>query len=107
MSIALVFTTERGAVAQYGLCKSCHSGRVRTTLGRTQWRYDMPNAGPRYFLDQDNDGHWYVIPCENENEWEEWCNILEGDERGWQPPIFARSVGGSPRLVTFNNPDIE
>ena len=67
----------------------------------------MANAGERYFLDQDSDAHWFVVPCENEKQWDEWVNLPEGDERGWHAPSFARAVGGSPRLVTFNNPDIE
>lgn len=67
----------------------------------------MSNAGPRFFLDQDNDSHWFVVPCENEKQWEGWLSIPAGDERGWPAPPFAKAVGGSPRLVTFNNPEIE
>ena len=54
----------------------------------------------------DNDGHWYVIPAQNEAEWSHWCAIPADDERSWQPPDFAMAVGGSPSLVTFSDPII-
>lgn len=67
----------------------------------------MANAGHRYFLAQDNDCHWYVVPCENAEEWDVWCNLPVDDPRSDGPPRFAVMVGGSPRLVTFNNPEID
>lgn len=60
----------------------------------------------RYFLTTDNDSHWYVIPEAKRGEWNEWCDIPSDDERAWEPPEFARAVGGSPSLVTFTNPEI-
>jgi hypothetical protein len=57
-------------------------------------------------LVQDNDGHWYVIPTQDEKAWDEWCAIPEDDERSWEPPKFALAVGGSPSLVHFSDPTI-
>lgn len=61
----------------------------------------------RFRLAQDNDGHWYVIPTEREEEWSAWCEIDPDDERAWDVPEFARQVGGSYSLVSFIDPVIE
>lgn len=61
----------------------------------------------RYFLAQDNDSHWYVVPVKREEDWGKWLSLDSEDERSWEVPDFARGVGGSPRLVTFFDPDIE
>lgn len=60
----------------------------------------------RYFLDQDNDCHWYVVPAASRAEWEAWRAIPSDDERAWEPPAFAMPLGGSPTLVTFTDPMI-
>lgn len=26
----------------------------------------------RYFLDQDGDGHWYLVPVDRKADWEMW-----------------------------------
>lgn len=57
----------------------------------------------RYYLTQDNDSHWYVVPVANKAEWEAWCDIDPDDEAAWVAPAFARQVGGSPCLVTFTD----
>jgi hypothetical protein len=56
----------------------------------------------RYRLAQDNDSHWYVIPVDRAEEWEQWCEIDSDDERAWTPPEFAWQVGGSYSLVEFS-----
>jgi hypothetical protein len=61
----------------------------------------------RFFLAQDNSGHWYVVPFVNRHEWHAWCDIPEDDERAWTAPPFAQEVGGSPSRVTFLSPEIE
>lgn len=63
-------------------------------------------SGERHILTMDNDGHWYVIPVAKQPEWGAWLDIPEDDERAWEPPEFAKQVGGSPCLVTFTNPEI-
>ena len=57
-----------------------------------------------YFLGQDGACHWYVVPVAHRADWDEWCNLSEDDERAWDPPSFARAIGGSPSLVTFSFP---
>lgn len=55
----------------------------------------------RFFLDNDNDGHWYIIPVDKISEWEEWSNLSEDNEDSWDTPDFAIPIGGSPTLITF------
>ncbi len=61
----------------------------------------------RYFLSQDNDCHWYVIPADKRDEWNAWCEIDPDDDLAWDPPSFAKPINGSPTLVTFSDPEIE
>lgn len=61
----------------------------------------------RYFLDQDQDCHWYVIPVSHRVDWLNWNSQDPNDERYWTPPDFAKPLGGSHTLVTFENPVIE
>lgn len=61
----------------------------------------------RYFLDTDEDGHWYVVPVSRKADWEAWQDLPEDDEQTWEPPDFARQVGGAPSLVTFTDPQVE
>lgn len=35
----------------------------------------------KYFLDQDESCHWYVIPAQYRKEWEDFLDIPEDDER--------------------------
>jgi hypothetical protein len=60
----------------------------------------------RYCLAQDKDCHWYVIPVLQIPNWTRWCDYPEDDERSLNPPDFAKSVGGSPSLVSFTDPQI-
>ncbi len=52
----------------------------------------------RYCLETDNDSHWYVIPQDRQQDWENWCEL--DDERGWEVPVWAFAVD-SPCAVTF------
>lgn len=63
----------------------------------------MANKLDGYFLAQDNDCHWYIVPRTKEGEWNVWQNLDSEDEKSWTVPLFARKVGGSPSLVTFFN----
>jgi hypothetical protein len=61
----------------------------------------------RYFLDSDDDGHWFVIPTSSRKAWEMWRNLPDTDENSWNTPDYAQPVGGSPSaLVTFAYPVI-
>lgn len=50
----------------------------------------------RYFLDNDEDGHWYVIPEGARKLWQDFVDSAFGEA-----PIFAIPIGGHPNLVTF------
>lgn len=60
----------------------------------------------RYFLDRDDDGHWYVIPVHHMDDWNAWRNLGSDDKRSWDVPSYAREVGGSHTLVSFSRPEI-
>ena len=57
--------------------------------------------GP-YIIVRDNDFHSYVIPKAREQEWEKWLALPSDDEKCWDVPSWAESVGGSQSLVEFN-----
>lgn len=57
----------------------------------------------KYFLDTDNSSHWYLIPMENEKEWNKWVNLDEDDEKSWDAPLFAKRING-PQSIIFENP---
>jgi hypothetical protein len=60
----------------------------------------------RYFLDSDNDGHWYVIPESKQQEWDDWLDLPDDDPKAWTPPEGVSEVGGSPSLVKFTGFEI-
>lgn len=57
----------------------------------------------RFFLDRDCDAHWYIVRAECRTEWEQWINLPEDDEAGWEEPWFAYRVGGNPSNIEFSN----
>lgn len=59
----------------------------------------------RFFLDQDNSMHWYLVPESRRAEWSAWTNLPEDDEASWDAPEWARRLSGSPCWVTFTNPE--
>lgn len=63
-------------------------------------------AAKRYFIDSDHDGHWYIIPEANRDQWRHWLNIPQHDERSWQVPEFASDLIGGPSNFTFTDPRI-
>lgn len=66
-----------------------------------------PAANPppeRFFLSQDGDCHWFIVPVAKRDEWYEWKEIDGDDERSWVPPDFAVPVGGSPSMISFADP---
>lgn len=56
-----------------------------------------------YMLGQDNSCHWYILPADKKDEWEEWLSIDEDDERSWDVPEFAQFIDGWHKLY-FENP---
>ena len=59
----------------------------------------MASDGERFFLDQDQSSHWYIIPVGHRAEWDAWRDIPEDDERSWEVPEFAIMVDGPGRLT--------
>jgi hypothetical protein len=54
----------------------------------------------KYILCQDDDCHWYLIPADKKEEWNEWLDVVqEGDSL----PKYAQAVDG-PHRLTFENP---
>ncbi len=57
----------------------------------------------RYRLVEDNDGYWYVIPAEMQNQFKIWVRDIElGNDSEWD--FDADVIGGSPSNFTFENP---
>ena len=51
----------------------------------------------KYFLDTDDDSHWYMIPADKREEWLIWHDLPEVDEE----PDFAVRLNGHPNFVEF------
>lgn len=58
----------------------------------------------RFFFDQDNDSHWYIVPVDHRAEWDLWRAIPAEDERAWVEPDFAKMMDGGPEHYTFTDP---
>ena len=54
-----------------------------------------------YFFDQDRSSHWYIVESDHREEWDKWCGLDEDNEESWEPPEFAKAVGGCISSVTF------
>ena len=72
---------------------------------------DHPKEGKqmneRFFLARDCSNHWYLVPANKREEWNEWTNIDEDDSRAWQEPEWAKRIGGHPHWITFECPKNE
>lgn len=58
----------------------------------------------RFFLDQDNSAHWYIVDAEYARQWSEWRDLPEDDPAGWDAPDFARRIDGGVQGITFEDP---
>ena len=58
----------------------------------------------RYCIAHDNSGHEFYIPVDKRDDWDEWLCLPDDDERGWNPPDYARYVDG---IFTFTDPKCE
>jgi hypothetical protein len=58
----------------------------------------------RFFLDQDDSGHWYIIPAERRGEWERFMEIPSDDEASWKVPEWAKPTGCGPNYIEFSDP---
>jgi hypothetical protein len=57
------------------------------------------NYAARYFLDCDDDSHWYLVDASRRAEWEKWLNT----PFYFPQPDFAEQIDG-PSRVEFENP---
>lgn len=55
-----------------------------------------------FFLSQDDDSHWYIIPIERQQEWDNW-RAMNDD---FSVPPYAIPVNGAPRRVVFKQYDV-
>lgn len=67
----------------------------------------MTDTPKRYFLDTDNNDHWYVVPVELKAEWDAWMDLPGDDERVCEAPEGIVRLEVSHTLVTFTDPVIE
>ena len=60
----------------------------------------------RYFLDRDEDSHWYIVREDKRSEWESWVDsdAYAPDFDPSPPDDVAYSIGGWPGQVIFENP---
>jgi hypothetical protein len=63
-----------------------------------------PRSGVAYFLDQDADGHWYLIEEGYREEWFSWTDLDSDQPDAWVVPVFARALGTGPEAVFFFDP---
>lgn len=61
------------------------------------------NATLRYFLDTDDDGHWYLVAANHPGGWRRWKALPRDNPKAWVPPLYARRIDG-PEFITFENP---
>lgn len=45
---------------------------------------------------KDNDSHRYRIPIDKQEEFEEWVELPEEDEKAWEEPSYAERLDGEP-----------
>lgn len=60
-----------------------------------------------FFIDNDHDGHWYIVPADRREEWLNWLEQDEDEEASWTEPDFAIRLGGHPNLVEFSDYEVQ
>lgn len=58
----------------------------------------------RFFLDQDNSFHWYLVEEKHRTDWNKWRDLPDDDEAGWNTPPFAKRLDGGASEITFTDP---
>lgn len=64
-------------------------------------------AKDEYMIVSDDDGHDFIIPADDEAEWDKLETQFYNDEEVNFPPDWAVEVGGSLRLIKFTSYRIE
>lgn len=75
--------------------------REITLMTTTKKNPSIDPSSRRWFLDCDEDGHFYVVPCDCRAKWEAWLAIPWTEKT--PPPSFARQVDALTG-VTFLDP---
>jgi hypothetical protein len=57
----------------------------------------------RYFLDNDEDHHYYVIPADKKDEWEKYVDDPENNSL----PYGCIAVNGHVNRVSFTDPQVQ
>lgn len=57
--------------------------------------------GLRYRLVSDDDGHWYIVPADRQEEFDE---LIMSDEFNRAMPAWVQEVNGHPNNVSFVDP---
>lgn len=57
----------------------------------------------KYFLDQDDDCHWYLIPLSEQVAWDKWCNSGFPDGEFYEKTI--KWMINNPKDIVFENPE--
>jgi len=61
----------------------------------------------KFFMDRDDDAHWYLVDNAIRDEWFAWLKIPSDDERAWTPPSGAERLHGPPSMILFTLADDE
>jgi hypothetical protein len=57
----------------------------------------------RYFLDQDQDSHWFIVPESLREAWDAWRELDPDDEKAWTAPKGCLELGSHPNTITFTD----
>ena len=60
---------------------------------------------PRYFLDHDASGHWYIVESSHRGQWCTWNKLDHNDPASWVVPPYARPIGTHINRIEFENPN--
>jgi len=59
-----------------------------------------------FFLDSDDDGHWYIVQLAHKADWSAWCALSRDDENSWIVPDYAQAID-SPNSIIFPTFEIQ
>lgn len=88
------------------MCANCQANVTAFHKEKAWEKWNTRDVGApstRYFLGQDGSGHWYLVPVEHQDEWNDWRDLPEDDEAAWQEPAWAKRLNGGPS-ITFCDP---
>lgn len=60
----------------------------------------------RYFLDQDNSGHLYLVDASKRVEWDAWLGLDEDLVESWEAPAFAKRWPQHLSRLEFTSPKV-